>query len=502
MFLYIRMGIATLVSLYTSRVVLQQLGIDGYGTYTLVAGIVTFWTFLSRSMSTAGARYLAVAIGSGTIEERKHTFSSNFMSHLALAGIIFFLTETVGLWFVNAKLELADNVIFSANVVYQCSVIMIVTSIISVPFNSLIIAHESMNIYAKYEIISSCLNLLTALTLILIPGNKLEIYAILLLLSSLIVTFLYVRFSFTHFRSDIAFRSFSPKRVREIFSFTSWDLFCNGAVSLRHQGTAVIYKWFVGTAVNAALGICMSVQAIVTTFANNLATAVRPQIIKTYAAGNYTYMQTLVTSGSKLMSYLILLLIVPIICEIDFILHIWLSEVPPHTSGFVRLTIIGTYCWSFTSTLHTTIHATGRVKSYSIVSGIMVLSELGVVYGLFFLSRDVYIPQYLRVIVITILGFVMLHYIKKYIPEFNVRQYIREIYGKGLVSILLCFILPLTVCYFMQDGWARLCIIIPLSMCTTTFIVWHISFTPLEQAKVKEIVSSFIARFRKRVQPQ
>lgn len=487
--LYIRMGIATAISLYTSRIVLQQLGVDGYGLYILVAGIVTFWNFLSSSMAVASSRFLSVAEGKGNKEDVRKTFTSVFISHLLIALLIIILAETLGLWIINTKLQIESSNLYSANIVYQFSVLSVIVGVLQVPFTSICIAKENMRIFATYEIVNSGLKLLSVVVLIFTTLNKIELYAILIFINALIMFLLYHRYSNKNFRETVKPGSPDYHQIKEVFMFTAWDLFSNGAVSLRLQGTAVLYKLFIGLVANAAMGVCMQVQGVATTFANNIATAIRPQIMKAYANKEFSYIEQLAISGAKLMELLMVIIIVPLIIECDFILKIWLKNVPEYTCGFIQLTLISVYYWTFSTLLHSIIHATGKVKQYSLISGLIILTEVVLIYLFFQISNNAYTPQILRIIVLIILGVIMLHDIRKNIKSFNIIRYFKEVYIKGSMCLVLSLSSAWLLSNLFNQGWRRFIVTMVFSFVVSSFFVWYLSFSNKERLQVKNFIT-------------
>ncbi|MCM1141602.1 MAG: hypothetical protein NC453_23770 [Muribaculum sp.] len=484
------MGIATAISLYTSRIVLHELGIDGYGLYILVAGIVTFWSFLNSSMSVASSRFLSVAEGKDDADYIRKTFTSVFISHLLIALTILVLAETGGLWFINNKLKIDNENIFTANVIYQFSILSVIANVIQVPFTSLCIAKEKMRIFASYEIVNSGLKLLSVFIIIYASFNKVELYSILIFLNALIMFIMYLRYGIKNFSSNVKLSSPDIGQIKEVFSFTAWDLFSNGAVSLRLQGTAVLYKLFIGLVANAAMGICMQIQGVTTTFANNIATAIRPQLMKAYANNEFSYIEQLAISGTKLMGLLMVMVLVPLIIECEYILKLWLGNVPEFTCGFIQITLISVYYWTFSTLLHSIIHATGHVKNYSLISGVIVLSEVAAIYLIFYISDNPYTPQILRVIVLIILGFIMLSNIHNNIETFNVNRYLKEVYLKGTICIVLSLFTTFIFSNLMNQGWCRLLATTAFSSVVSLFFVWTISFSNIERLKVKELIAN------------
>lgn len=496
MSLYVRMLIATIVSLYTSRVVLRELGVEGYGTYTLVAGIVTFWLFLNGSMTVASTRFLSVAIEHNDPQEIKKTFSSVIFVHSLIALLLIVLGESVGLWFFTYKINILPQYVYAAKVVYQLSIASVAVGILQVPLTAICVAEERMGVFAVFEIVNSLLKLGIALYLIYATGNKLVIYAVLLLLGTVILFVCYMTYVTRYLGRELSIRGIDKKQVIQIFSFTSWDLYGNASVSLRMQGTAVLYNLFISAVANAALGISLQIHGVITAFANNVATAMRPQITKTYANQSYDQLEVLVLAGAKLMSGLILIPLVPIFVKMPYILQLWLGNVPDYTSGFARLTLIAVYYWSCSTLLHSIIHASGHVKKYSFVSGTIVLSEVAIMYVLFKITDFAYSPQLLRIMVLIILGRIMLYNIRSMIPQFNTGKYFTEIYLKGtltLVSVITLTYMSSQLFNNLPDS-IDLLIVLVESCLLIMVIIWNVNLSCEERALTKRLIQPLLAK--------
>lgn len=490
--LYVRMAISIVVSLFTSRIVLQQLGQDGYGTYVLVGGIVTLWTFLNSSMSLASSRFLSIAIGKREEKIIKSEFSSVFYAHIITLLIIILVTETFGLWFVQNKLNITQDNMHMVNVVYQMSVLSICASVLQTPFMSLCISYEDMKLFAYLEIASSFLKLMSAVFLIFLHSEKIIFYSVFIAISSGIILLLYVIYAWTRFPQCRKLENINLGDIGRIFSFTSWDLFSNGAVSLRMQGVSVLYKLFFGLIANAAFGISLQIQGVATSFANNIATAIRPQIFKSYSVGNISNIENLTIYGGKVMGAMVLLIVVPLIVEMEYVIRIWLGETPKFVVGFSQLILISIYYWSFSTLLHSVIHATGKIRFYSILSGIIVLSELIVIYGIFKMALYAYTPQIVRILIIIGLGIIMLLVIKKQIPTFRTNEYLKQVYLKGTIVFFMSFVVPVLIHVVMLSGILRLILVVLSSIISTILIVWFISFDTNDK---KTIEAKFLQPF-------
>ncbi len=275
--LYARMLLSMAVSLYTSRVVLEVLGVDDYGLYSVTGGVVAMFAFINGSMSGATSRFLTYEMGLGNAERLRDTFNSALLVHIGVAAIILVFAETIGLWFLNCKLSIPEESMTAANWVYQFSIVASLVTITQVPYNACIIAHENMNVYAYIEIANVLMKLGIVYLLVVIGGNKLIIYGILVLVVNIIVASLYRiyclrKFSESHFRYV-----FDKSILKPMLSFSGWDLYGNMCVTARTQGIVMLINVFFGVAVNAAASIATTVFSTLSSFASNIIMAFRPQ---------------------------------------------------------------------------------------------------------------------------------------------------------------------------------------------------------------------------------
>ena len=284
--LYIRMLFAIIVGLYTSRVVLQTLGVDDYGIYSVVGGIVAMLAFLNSAMTAASQRFISFELGTQNYQRLKEVFSTSINIHLAIAGIILVIAETIGLWFLNTHMNIATDRMTAANWVYQCSVLTFVMTVVSVPYNACIVAHERMKAFAYISIVEVVLKLVIVYLLLILSADKLISYAILVLGVSLVVRIIYGVYCKRNFEECTYHFSFNKKLFKEMFAFASWSIIGNLGFSLKDQGSNIVLNIFCGTAINAARGVALQVNGIISNFSNNFIMALNPQIIKHYAAGN------------------------------------------------------------------------------------------------------------------------------------------------------------------------------------------------------------------------
>lgn len=378
--LYIRMILIMAVTLYTSRVVLQVLGIEDYGIYNVVGGVIALLGFLNTSLSGASSRFITFALGKNDEISLKNTFSSVLCIHFVLAGVIVLLGETIGLWFVYNQLVIPEERMVAAICVYHSSILTMVISIISVPYNSLIIAHERMNVFAYISIIEAILKLSVVWVLFVVNTDKLIVYAVLILLVQLLIRIIYGRYCYNSFQESHVSLKWDKKLVRDMSVYIGWSL--NGHIALigYTQGINILLNLFFGPVVNAARGIAVQVQSATQSFVGNFQTAIRPQIVKSYASNDFSYMHTLVIASSKFGFYLTLMLVFPLLLFTPTILHIWLGVIPEHTISFVRIMLIISLIEPLKSPLIAAVHATGDIKKFQLYEGSMLLSIVPLSY--------------------------------------------------------------------------------------------------------------------------
>ena len=367
--LYFRMLFLMAVSLYTSRVVLNALGVEDFGIYNVVGGVVAMFTVLSGSLSAAISRFITYELGKGNQENLNKIFSSAVTIQLGLAGIIILLVETIGIWFLNVKMNISEVRMEAANWVFQFSILTFAINLVSVPYNASIIAHEKMSAFAYISILEAVGKLTIAYLIGISPIDKLIFYAILMCAVALIVCFTYGNYCKRHF-SECTYRFIWDKQLlKQMFGFAGWNFIGTASAVLRDQGGNVVINLFCGPTVNAARGVAFQVNNAVNQFVANFMTALNPQITKSYASGDKEYMMTLIFQGARLSFYMLLLLSLPILVNTHYILELWLKIVPEHTVLFVQLVLIFTMSESISQPLITAMLATGKIRNYQIVVG-------------------------------------------------------------------------------------------------------------------------------------
>lgn len=378
--LYLRMVIIMAVNFYTSRIILEALGVVDYGVYTAVGGAVAMFGIISNSLSTSTQRFITFGIGKNDQQHLKTIFSTSVYIHIGMSVLIFILAETIGLWFLYNEMQIPADRFDAALWVYQCTIASSIILIMSVPYNATIIAHEKMNVFAYISLLEVFIKLGSVYILYLISADKLIIYALLMLAAQLFISGCYALYSRLHFKETKLHLVKDTKLLKEIWAFSSWSLFGNAAYISYTQGLNILLNVFFNPAVNAARGIAVQVQSAVNHFVVSFHTAINPQITKSYASGNLEYMQKLVFKSAKFSYFMLLLLALPIILEANTILNIWLTTVPEYTVVFLRLILLTTLINAIANPMIISVKATGKIRQYEMTVGIIMLMILPVSY--------------------------------------------------------------------------------------------------------------------------
>ena len=367
LFMYVRMFITMCVGLYTSRIILRVLGVEDYGLYNVIGGIVAMFGFLNNSMANATSRFLTFSLGKDDKKEEGNVFSMAVIIHIGISLIIFLLAETIGLWYLHNKLVVPEGRLHAAEWLYQLTILTTMVNIMNVPYNAAIIAHERMNAFAYISIMDVMLKLAIVIGLQWVTFDRLITYATLMFAVLLLDRFLYIMYCRKRL-SELKFKFYFNKALfKEIFGFAGWNMFGSFCYFFYSQGLNLIINLFCGTAVNAARGIANQVENVVKQFAYNVQTAINPQIIKSYAQNDLQRMHTLVYASTRYSFYLLFLIAFPIALEAPFVLHLWLGEYPDHTVSFLRITLACVLLDTFINPMWTANNASGRIKSYTII---------------------------------------------------------------------------------------------------------------------------------------
>lgn len=378
--LYFRMLVTMGVGLFTSRVILNTLGVSDFGIYNVVGGFVGMFSMISGSLSSAIGRFITFELGKGNTEKLKIIFSTSVNIQIIFITIGILVAEVFGVWFLNTKMVIPTERLYAANWVFQFSIICLAIDMLSIPYNACIIAHEKMSAFAYISIYEVITKLLIAWLIVISPIDKLIFYSLLMCLVSLSIRMIYGYYCNKNFTECKYQFTLNKLLLKEMFSFAGWNFIGQSSAILREQGGNLIINLFCGPTVNAARGIASQVNSAVSRFYSNFMMAVGPQITKSYAAKDYEYMTKLAHQSARLSFFLLFFLSLPIIVNIHYILYIWLHIVPEHTSNFVILVMIFTMCESLSNPLITIMLATGRIRNYQIVVGGLQMLNLPTSY--------------------------------------------------------------------------------------------------------------------------
>ena len=453
--LYFRMLLIMAVTLYTSRIVLITLGVEDYGIYNVVGGVVTMFAVLSGSLSTAISRFITYELGKGNHNRLKIIFSSSIIIQVTLALIIGILAEIGGTWFMNNKMNIPFERLEAANWVLQCSIVTFMVNLISVPYNAAIIAHEKMKAFAYVSIFEASLKLLVVFVLYFAVTDKLKIYAISLMIISILIRFIYSTYCKNHF-AECKFHMIYDKNVlKEIGKFAGWNFIGSSSAILRDQGGNIVINLFCGPAINAARGIAFQVNAAVQGFVTNFMTALNPQITKSYASENHQYMMTLIFQGARLSFYLLLFISLPVLINTHYILKLWLNIVPEHTVLFVQLSLIFAMSECISQPLITAQLATGRIRNYQIIVGGLQMLNLPLAYLLLRLN---FFPEIIMIVAIIISQGCLASrlYMLKHMISISIHQYLNKVYINVIKVGFSSIAIPLILSFFIPESFTRL----------------------------------------------
>lgn len=379
--LYLRTLLSVIVSLYTSRVVLQVLGVSDYGVYGVVGGIVGMFTFLNSAMSAATSRFLTFEMGKGDDTRLNDTFNGALLIHIGIAFVVVLIAETVGLWLLCNKMVIPEGRMTAAHVVYQCSIVASFLGITQVPYSAVIMAHEKMDIYAYIELLNVGLKLVIVYLITIAAWDKLIVYSLLSLAVSVLMIFIYRFYCIKHYKESRLHLVFNKKIVKPMLGFSVWNLLAECGYSLRVYGSNVVLNMFFGTVVNAAGGIAATVQGILMMLAGNITTAVRPQIITNYAAGNFQRMNQLMVSTIRMNLFLVGIVTIPMFIDAPYVLKLWLGNVPEYCVSFCRLLLVVMFITGVSHIITIGLHASGKIRRSAIVRNIIYMLTPVAIYG-------------------------------------------------------------------------------------------------------------------------
>ena len=493
LYMYLRMFVMMGINLYTARVVLRVLGVEDFGIYNVVGGIVTLFFFLNGALSQATQRFIAYDIGKGNKKGMQRTFSMCLNVHLIISFIIIFLGETVGLWIVYHKLNIPGDRFTVALWAYHFSIVSSIISIVQVPFNALINAHEKFNVYAVISIFDAIVKLSLVLSIEFLEGDRLFLYALLLLIAHFIQAFLYGLYCTIYFKEGRYSLFWDKNLFRNIFGFTSWSLMGNIADTLADQGINILLNIFCGPVINAARGLAVQIKTQVSAFVTNFQSASNPQIVKRYARDETGSMTVLIMKTSKLSFFLFFIVMFPLCLEMNSILHLWLSAPPLYLREFSILTLTTVLLQSMGGTLQLAIQASGRIKEYHLTVSLVKLLCLPISYlGLYF-GFSALFPFFVVMIIYGGVVYINMILVKR-ILGFPIGRYFKEVIIKDIEVFCVASIIPFVFVNLFKETYIRMPFTIAIALTSVGLTSFLVGLNPEERKWAVDLVKNKLKR--------
>lgn len=488
-FLYARQLILLFIGLFTSRVVLATLGFDDYGVYNAVGGVVAMFALFTGSLSSAISRFFTVGLGRGDLQKLGRIFSTSVTIQLCMAVFVAILCEIIGVWFVNRQLNIPPERLEAATWIIHFSILTFCINLISVPYNAAIVAHEKMDVFAYIGLLEGALKLGVAYALYLSSFDKLKTYAVLLTAVALIIRVIYGIYCGRHFEECRYKPIFDKSLFKEMFGYAGWNLLGTGAYLFNTQGVNIITNIFFGVVANAARGVVNQVEGIVKNFVLNFTTAINPQIMKSYAAGELKYTHYLVCRGAKFSYLLMLVFVVPFMFETECIMTLWLKNYPPEAPLFLRLSLVGTMFDLLGNSSANAAWATGKIKKYYLyVAGIGCL-VFPISWVLFAIGCPAYTSYIVFAIIYLVLVFVRL-WILQGLIGFRASEFTKTVWAKVLPATAVSFALSGIVYVLLPKGLAGSLAVIAVSVLFTCVASYFFGLTASERDTVIRVVKS------------
>lgn len=496
-FLYLRMMFTMIVSLYTSRVILQILGVEDYGISQSVGGLVGLISFINGALATGSSRFLTFELGTGNKERLRDTFSTVLIAHIVLALLIILVAETFGLWFVNNKLVIPAERMDAALVTYHLSVLTLFFSFIQIPYTASIISHEKMGIYAYMSIIEVVLKLAVVYLLTVVNLDRLILFSILLFVVQIGLSLTYVFYCLHKFEECRFILVFKKDIMKDVLSYSGWSLFSSTATVLSNQGAVVLINMFFSPGVVAARAIANQVNAAVTAFVQNFRTAANPQIVKRYAAKDYEGSKHLLLISTKISFYIMLILCLPICLVTEPILKLWLGQVPEFAVPFVQLAICTSLFEVLDVSFYTALYAKGRIKENALISPTILFLGFPVSYVLFRMGCSPVSLAWVYLVTRIILGTVVKPILLIKIVDYKWSDILSVLFPCFYVLIISVFV-PLAMYLFKDmlfpNEIVSFVVLVIVGGASVAICSWFFGLNSEMRAQVKSLVSSRFKR--------
>lgn len=486
--LYIRMFFLMVVNLYTSRVILQAIGVEDYGVYNAVAGFIAMFSMLSSSIAGAISRFITFVLGQGDKNKLKKVFSTAIIIQLSLAAIIVTLVEAVGVWFLNTHMIIPAGREIAANWVLQFALITFVFNLWSTPYNAALIAHERMGAFAYIGIFEGLANLLIAFMVLFSPFDGLIVYGAFMCIAAFVTRMIYNIYCKKHFEECSFKWSFDKQLFKEMFGFAGWNFIGSISGLLRDHGINILFNVFCGPVINAARGLATQVQTAISKFSGNFYVAVQPQITKSYASNSIDESHDLVLKSSRLAFFLLTAMIVPLVTETEFILNLWLKEVPEHTASFVRIILICSLIDSFSSPLVHLMLATGNIKRYQIVVGLFNLLNFPVAWIILYSGGSAELTQF-SIIIFAIGSLFLRVYMLRSMTQFPMHDFFINTVVRCMAIMLISMSMSCAIALFFELGFLRFLLNIGVTELSLCILVYHVGVSKGERNYIKRKIS-------------
>lgn len=491
-----RMFVTMGISFYSSRIVLQALGVVDYGINNVVGGIISMLSFLNTSMITSIQRFLNYSLGEQNSVKTNQIFVTSLNVHIVLAVIIILVAETIGLYFLNTRLNIPHERLVAANVIYHISIVIAVVDVLSIPYKALIVAHERMGIYAYEAVFQSIAVLIISFIILNVKIDRLILYVFLLMLVNVLIRIFDGWYCSKEFGEKYKFYV-NKNILKDLLSFSWWNTLSNSAFFVYTQGSVFLLNVFYGPAVNAAFALSNQVNLSLATFNSNFVMAVKPQIVKTYAMRHFKDMRALLVYTLKISCVIMSIISMPFMIRNDYILGLWLGHVPEYTGEFLNLALWLTIIYSFTDPITSAIQAAGKIKMYNLAETFILLLILPLTYVLLLFRIEPYEVYYIRLAVFFVFLFVRFYFLHRQLG-FSFSLFAFNVLLRVMVNIFIVYLMLLLINDFLPDGIIGFLLLCFISFVLNVAVCFFVAFDKSEQINIISILSKQLLRFRKK----
>ncbi len=494
LYLYLRMLFIMAISLYTVRIILNALGEEDYGIYNVVGGIVTLFSFLTSTMSSASQRFFSYELGKGDYVKLNKYFNINLLCYFLISVVIIILAETIGLWLLNAQMTIPENRVDAAHWVYHFAVISFMISLWTIPYSAMIVAHEKMSIYAYVGIFEALFRLIIAYILTSISFDRLKVYAVLTCILASFLFLSYYVYCDKKYREETKIHNIWDYSIfKEVVSYSGWNLFGAFAIVMRNQGVNILLNIYFNPIVNAARAIALQVESAVVVFANNFFTAVKPQIIKQYSANERAKMMGLIFRSTRFCFFLVFVIALPVILETDTILKLWLNDYPAYTIDFTRISILYGLVDVLCNPMVISVQATGKVKTYQIVISSVLILIIPLSYLFLRMGCRPNITLYITLIISIICFFIRISFMKSLL-NMPIIYYIKDALLPIIIVTVISTIPPFIVHILLDESFIRLILVMLVSIISSAIAIYSLGITNVERKYINNLISSKMSR--------